>query len=168
MLLTVDRVVAVDQVPVGKFFYLKPQGGEPVFAFMAQQVAKNEGDFSGPVVLTFPTNGRFTLPRPTTSFSLAVAAILPEVRVVVDTDDVGPTSTEILGVPAGLLLLSGEEKLLAVKWGELDAATAVNLDTGDFRISEALGSWLSFKKWRLQAADGTTLYTGEVSDPDRV
>ena len=56
MLLTPKSAVPVDKVPVGSFFYIVPQAGEPRFAFMAEQKASTEGSYSGPVVLTFPTS----------------------------------------------------------------------------------------------------------------
>lgn len=167
MLLTVDQVAAVPDVPVGKFFYMKPQGGEPRFAFMAKQTAKREDEYEGPVVLTFPADGRWSLPRNPEIYQLGIAAILSDVRVAVDTDDIGDTSTETFGVPAGLMLLSGEHRLITLQWGELDSATYVNLNTGELRMSSEAGKWLSFKKWQLQDAEGRVLYSGTAHNPEQ-
>jgi hypothetical protein len=165
MLISVDEVVTVEDVPVGTFFYLKPQNQELRLAFMAKQISKRSDEYTGPAVVVFPADGRFQMPRIPSAYQLGLAATLPKVEVVIDTDDLDQSSTETLGVPAGLLLLSGKERLITFEWGELGALNFVNLDTGELHLRADTGQWLSFKKWQLRTPDGTVLYTGKLADP---
>lgn len=159
MLIRFEKTMKVEDVPIGAFFYLKPQGGNVILAFMAHQKAIRPNDFEGPVVLLFPESGQFMMPRSALAYPTAVAATFPKLDVVVDSDNVEESSTEGFSLTGGQMLLAGEDYLLCFERTDREYGKFVNLGTGVVHLQQDPGTWLSFNPWELRVPEGETIYT---------
>ena len=153
------KALPVEQVPVGSFFLLKPQGGNLQLAFMGNQVANSETDYAGRVVLLLPQHGPCTFPRKAEAYRVGVGAVLPEVEIVINSDSVVSSSTEALRLPMGTIVVSEKGVLLPVMEGELNEDNFISLETGDVMLNEDAGTWLAFEEYDLRLKDGTVIHS---------
>jgi hypothetical protein len=153
MLLKPRAVMAVPDVPVGSFFYMKLQGQDVYCGFMAQLTGQKDGEFTGPVVLILPQKGGLVAPRPAAAYQLAVAAVIAEVEPFVDFDTIESSSTEAMALPLGQLLACNGDFLFPT-----GGDNYVTFKGAEYVIGGEAGPWLGFTRWGLRLLDGTIAY----------
>lgn len=157
MLFSPVSVVKTPDVPVGSFFWLKPQNGGLQLAFMAQQTAKKDGEFTGPVVLLIPEEGACAMPQAASRYTLGIAAVLSPVEVFASAKSIASSSTEAMSLPMGTVLMSDKGALLPVAAGDMGDDNYVNLRTGQLVLNGNAGDWLAFDEFEYRLEDGTSV-----------